>query len=133
MDMDWKIIAAALVLAVVISTTVLIPASLAAGSGNNSKNQTGNSTQTNKTNQNSKSNKTSTSNNQSQGYMPLGGPAGKGSKIKGAEPNGKGWVGASSSNPWVYGPSVYPRRQAQNFWKNLYGQAPYSSAGLNKT
>jgi hypothetical protein len=123
MDMDWKFVAVALALTLVLSATIFAQTSFAAGGNNSSvKSTSGTTTQSNKTNQSSKANNTGLSNKikqQSQGYVPLGGPGGKGINHEGMGTQEKGWMGAPMNNPWIYGPSTYPRRQVRNFWRCL--------------
>jgi hypothetical protein len=143
MKMDWKIIALAIALVVVLSATIFVQVSLAAGgsggttgSGNDSssKSLAGTNIQAGKSNQSSKANNTSTSSKivqQSQGYVPGGGPAGFGLKIEGVGPHQKGWMGGPM-NPWIYGPIAYPARMSPFGWGFGGMPASYLSAGINK-
>ncbi len=103
MKTDWKIIALTMALVVVLSAIILVPVSVAAGGG-----KAGSSNNTSaKANNTSAANKTS---NQSQAFVPGGGPHGAGLKtIEGIGPHQKGWMGGPM-NPWVYGASAYPSR-----------------------
>ena len=110
--------------------------SLSIGSDLLESNVSWNNTSTNRTTQSNQIQNTGSSNStaqQSEGYVPLGGTAGLGSKIEGAKPHENVWIGAPSNNPWVYGPSAYPRMQVRNFWRGLNQQVSSSSSVSNKT
>ena len=69
---------------------------------------------------------------QSPGYVPIGGPAGTGPKWEGVGPHQKCWMGGAM-NPWVYGPSAYPRQPGRYGWKAPGMTMPGLNAGKNKT
>lgn len=127
---DLKYLAVMVTLVVVVLASVSVYSAMATGNMDGAAN-----TGFNKSSQNGISGNKSAyggTGGQSPGYVPIGGPAGTGPKWEGVGPHQKCWMGGAM-NPWVYGPSAYPRRPGRYGWKAPGMTMPGLNTGKNKT